>query len=111
MSFLCYNDAVRKYVFIICFIFYGIVVGFISVWFDQNGDSLFLLNIPGTLLGERIYSFSIRYLGDPHSSQAHFTIPWILRTPQVFLPSSIFFWGLLGAIIQWIYNKVLRKRS
>jgi hypothetical protein len=101
----------RKFVFIICFIFYGIVVGFASVWFDQNSDSLFLLNIPGILLGEGIYNYSIRYLGDPHSSQAHFTISWIFRTPQVFLPSSIFFWGLLGAIIQLIYNRFLRKRS
>jgi hypothetical protein len=77
------------------------------VYFNQNSDTSFFLNIPGTLLGEEVYGLSIRYFGNPYSPQAHFTIPWILRVPQVVAPASIFFWGLLGAIIQWIYSKFL----
>ena len=99
-----------KRIFIAVFILYGVAVGFVSVWFDQNTDSIFLLNIPGTLLGDAVYGLSIKFIGDPHSSQAHFTIPWILRIPQVYVPISICFWGLFGLGIQAAYNKLRRKR-
>ena len=100
-----------KRIILIGFILYGIAVGFISVWFRQNTDSVFLLNIPGTLLGDAVYGFSINFLGDPHSSQAHFTIPWILRIPQVYVPVSIFFWGLLSAVILVTYGKFRKGRK
>ncbi len=87
-----------KRIVLIGFVLYGIAVGFISVWFRQNTDSVFLLNIPGTLLGDAVYGLSIRFLGDPHSSQAHFTTPWLFRIPQVYVPASILFWGLLGTL-------------
>ena len=101
----------QKIPFIIGFLLYGTLVGFVSIWFDQNSDTPFLLNIPGTLLGDAIYSLSIRFLGDPHSAQAHFTIPWILRIPQVYVPASIFFWGLLGALVMAAYAKFRRKQK
>ena len=77
---------------------FGTVVGLIAVWFRQNADMVFLLNIPGTLLGDAVYDLSIRLIGDPHSSQAHYTIPWLFRIPQVYVPASILFWGLVGTI-------------
>lgn len=80
------------------FIILGIAVGFIAIWYDQHYDMPFLLNLPGTFLGFGIYSGSIDLFGDPHSSQAHFTIPWILRIPQVYVLSSVLFWGILGAV-------------
>ena len=87
-----------KILIIMGFIIYGTAVGLIAVWFDQHTDMLFLLNIPGTLLGDVVYGLSIRLFGDPHSSQAHYTIPWLFRIPQVYVPVSIFFWGLVGTI-------------
>ena len=89
---------IMKKITITGFIIYGIAVGFISVWFRQHTDTLFLLNVPGTLLGDAVYGLSIRFFGDPHSSQAHYTIPWLFRIPQVYVPTSVFFWGLLGTI-------------
>jgi len=88
----------KKAIIMIGFIIYGIAVGFIAVWFRQNTDTVFLLNIPGTLLGDAVYGLSIRFFGDPHSSQAHYTIPWLFRIPQVYVPISVLFWGLLGTI-------------
>jgi hypothetical protein len=84
---------------IIGFIIYGLAVGFIAVWWRQYADSIFLLNIPGTLLGDEAYILSIRLLGDPHSAQAHYTIPWLFRIPQVYVPVSILFWGFFGIVI------------
>ena len=79
-------------------IIYGAVVGLIAVWFSQCTDTVFLLNIPGTLLSFAVYDLSIRFFGEPHSSQAHYTIPWLLRIPQVYVPTSMLFWGILGTL-------------
>ena len=87
----------KKFI-IIGFIIFGVLVGFAAVWFREHTDMVFLLNIPGTLLGDALYGLSIRFLGDQHSSQAHYTIPWLLRIPQVYVPASIFFWGVIGII-------------
>ena len=106
----------KKSFIIIGFIVFGMVLGFTSVWFRQHTDSMFLLNIPGTLLGDAAYGLTIRFFGDPHSSQAHYTIPWLFRIPQVYVPASILFWGLLGTlfamflklkIIAWITGTYL----
>jgi len=87
-----------KRITIVVFIIYGTAVGLIAVWFRQHTDTLFLPNIPGTLLGEAVYNLSIRFIGDPYSSQAHYTIPWLFRIPQVYVPTSVLFWGLLGTL-------------
>lgn len=80
-------------------------MGLLSVWWWNSGaDSPFLLNIPGVLLGDEVYVLSIEYLGDPGSPQAHYTIPWILRIPQVYVPVSILLWGLIGLVIQKAYR-------
>jgi hypothetical protein len=99
----------KRLIFVIVFLLCGATAGFISVWFREHTDTLFLLNILGTLLGDTIYGLSIRFLGDPHSSQAHYTIPWILRVPQVYVPASVLFWGLLGWVIKAAYGKLRRK--
>ena len=89
----------KKIIYIACFLLFGIAVGFVSIWFYDNTDSIFILNIPGTLLGDGIYNGSIELFGDPHSSQAHYTIPWLFRTPQVYFLASILFWGIAGTLI------------
>ncbi|MBA7645217.1 hypothetical protein ES703_52971 [subsurface metagenome] len=94
----------KKIITIIGFMLYGVVAGFISIWFRQHTDMVFLLNIPGTLCGDAVYGLSIRFFGDLHSSQAHYTIPWLLRIPQVYLPASAFFWGVLGTLFAMIFR-------
>ena len=91
------------------FLIYGIATGFLSYWWWNVSDNIFYLNIPGDLLGQYIYEQSIVVLGSPDSAQAHYTIPWILRVPQIYIPTSIIIWGLFGCIIQFAFNQA-RKR-
>ena len=84
---------------IVGFVIFGAIAGLISVWFRQNSDMVFLLNLPGTLVGDVVYRLSIRLLGDPGSAQAHYTIPWLLRLPQVYVPSSMLVWGVSGTLL------------
>lgn len=100
----------RKKRIFIGFLIYGIVVGLLSTWWWQISDSLFLPNLPGQLLGDEVYVHAINSLGNPQSAQAHYTIPWGLRIPQVYVPVSIIFWGLVGLIIQIVHNRLKRKR-
>ena len=90
------------------FLIYGLVVGILSVWWDGISDTLFPPNIPGVLLGGGTYGLAIRYLGDLSSPQAHYTIPWILRINQVYVPVSIIFWGLVGLLFQLSYKWIKR---
>jgi hypothetical protein len=92
--------------FLLGFTLYGSVVGFVSAWWWHISDNLFLLNVPGMILGDKLYEFSIQVFGDPYSPQAHFSIPWILRIPQVYVPVSVIFWVIIGLMIQIIYNRL-----
>lgn len=93
-----------KKIIISCFIVFGLIVGFISVWFSRNTDAIFLANIPGSGLGDLVYALSIRFLGDPNSAQAHYTIPWLLRVPQVYVATSIIFWGIAGTLFTILFK-------
>lgn len=90
---------------VIGFLIYGVIVGLLSAWWWRFSDNIFLLNIPGVLLGHKVYELSIYCLGDPGSPQAHYTIPWILRIPQVYIPVSMLFWGMIGLAIQMAINR------
>ncbi len=68
-------------------------------------DSATLVNLPAAFLGDALYQWSIRLIGDPASSQAHYTIPWVLRVPQVYVLVSFLVWGSLGLVIQLIRNR------
>ncbi len=93
---------------LIGFLVYGLVVGVLSVWWDGISDMIFPFNIPGLILGDETYILAIRYLGDPSSPHAHYTIPWILRINQVNVPVSIIFWGLVGLLVQLSYKRIKR---
>lgn len=88
---------------------YGIIVTSFSTWQWPNEGIHLILNLPGNLLGEFTYQKSIEFLGDPSSAQAHFTIPWILRIPQVFVPISISFWIGFGLAVQISYERIKSK--
>lgn len=47
---------------------------------------------------------SIQYLGDPHSAQAHSTIPRLLTVPQVYLLAAVLISAILGLPVQWVRN-------
>ena len=85
------------------FLLFATATGFLVVQ-QWPLDSIFLYNFPAQFLGYEIYYWSIQLIGDPTSANAHDTIPWFLRIPQVFLMVSLIFWGLLGAFIQWVVN-------
>jgi len=91
------------------FLIYGVVVGFISTWWWSLSDNLFLPNFPGMLIGDGVYALAIELLGNPSSAQAHYSIPWILRIPQIYVPVAIIFWGLIGLIVQSCW-KIIRDR-
>ena len=91
------------------FVIYGIVVSFLSVLWWNYSNNLLILNIPGMLIGDEAYSLSIGLLGDPSSNQAHFTIPWILRIPQIYVPVSIIFWGTFGLITR-LCQRLIKHR-
>jgi len=89
------------------FVIAGVIGGLVAVW-AWPADLAVLLDLPGVLLGDLVYSWSIAYLGDPASSQAHFTIPWLLRVPQVYVPVSTLFWGFVGLVVQAVVNRKRR---
>jgi hypothetical protein len=93
------------------FLVYGLAVGLLSSWWWGISDNLFLLNIPGELLGYEVYGIAIRLLGDSSLPQAHYSIPWILRVPQVFVPVSALLWGVIGLVLQTAYVKLIRADS
>ena len=73
----------RRVIFASCTLF-GILSGFALALYGHH-EGGYVFNILGSYWGEEIYDFSIRHIGDPHSSFAHYTIPWGLRIPQVCL--------------------------
>ena len=94
------------------FLAYGVVVGLVSVWWWNSGaDMPFLLNIPSVLVGDEVYALAIEYLGNPRSSQAHYTIPWLLRVPQIYAIVSVLLWGMVGLICQWVANTMSANRN
>ena len=89
---------------VLSFPIFGTVTGYLVVraWPSDIGVAI---NIFTNFLGYEVYHLSILYLAEPN----HYTIPWILRIPQVQFPVSIVFWSLLGALVQFIYNRRTRK--
>lgn len=92
----------RKVIFT-SFTLFGILSGLVAN-LNILGETALCMN-PGVLWGYEIYHFSIEHIGDPYSAFAHYTIPWALRIPQIFLFTSTIAWGLMGAIAQIIYNR------
>lgn len=96
--------AAKRRVIFISFSLLGLTLGLLSALSLNYKELMFNLNMPGMILGESIYVFAINHLGDPHSAFAHYTIPWILRIPQLYLLTTAAVWGLAGTVIQLVYN-------
>ena len=95
-----------KKVILVGFLVFGTTIGFFTAWL-WPADSSFYLNVFGALLSDQVYDLSIRCFGDIISSQAHYTIPWVLRIPQVYVITSIVVYALLGLLLQLVYNRRL----
>jgi len=96
-----------KRAIIFSFLVFGAATGILTAWVWPIDSSLYL-NVLASLLGDQVYNLSIQFLGAPSSSQAHYTIPWILRIPQVYVLTSIVVCGLVSLPLQWIYNRRLK---
>lgn len=97
-----------KKVILLGFLVFGTAIGFFTAWL-WPADSSFYFNVFGALLGDQVYNLSIQYFGDIISPQAHYTIPWILRIPQVYVITSIVLYGLVGLLLQLIYNRCTER--
>lgn len=86
------------------FLLFGTVTGFLVAW-AWPGDLAVLINYVTAFLGDEVYHVATLYLGDISSPQAHYTIPGILRIPQVYVVVSIVVWSMIGAVIQFVYNR------
>lgn len=85
------------------FALFGILSGFLAALYGHM-EPQYMLNILGVPLSEEIYGYAIDRYGDPSSAFAHYTIPWVLRIPQLAFFTSAIIWGLLGLPAQLIYN-------
>jgi hypothetical protein len=91
------------------FLFFGMVVGMASTFLWPQDLGVYI-NIFGTSAGDWIYQTTIRLIGNPNSGQAHFTIPWIARVPQVYAWISPVIYGVIGISVQYGYWQI-RKRE
>ncbi|NOZ58177.1 MAG: hypothetical protein GXO66_01145 [Euryarchaeota archaeon] len=89
------------------FLIFGGGAGLLAAWV-WPGEACVLLNVFAVFLGDEVYRLAILHLGDISSPQAHYTIPWILRIPQVYVVVSVAFWGLVGLLLQSAFSR--RKR-
>jgi hypothetical protein len=96
----------RRIVVVASFLVFGAVSGILTAWAWPIESSIYL-NWPGTLLGDRMYTWSIQMLGDAQSAQAHYTIPWPLRIPQVYVIAAVVWCGLAALPLQWAYSMKL----
>lgn len=92
------------------FLIYGVATGALAAW-AWPIDSATYPNVYAVLAGDWLYVRAIEWIGDPRSSNAHETIPWLLRVPQVYAGVSTVLGGGAGIAIQWLVNRWLDARE
>ena len=92
------------------FLIYGLVTGTLAVVLWPTDTSVYP-NVLAAWGGDWIYTHAIEFIGDPHSDQAHTTIPWLLQVPQVYALTSVTLCGGLGIAAQWLYDRLHRRGS
>lgn len=73
-------------------------------------EGTWVFNVYSAWAGEWVYGWATGYFG-AGSPAPHYSVPWPLRIPQVFLVASFVLWGGLGAVIQVGYNRVKRHEN
>lgn len=90
---------------LLSFAVFGLASGLAAVWLWPL-ETIVLSNVYGVIAGDWAYNTAISWLGDPYSANAHSTIPWPLRVPQVYVLSSLSVCTAAGAIAQWLYDRL-----
>ena len=90
------------------FLVYGLAAGILGMALWPMDTSVYP-NVLAAWVGDWIYVNAIQFIGDRHSDQAHYTIPWLLRVPQIYALSSVSLCGALGLVAQWLYNQSQRR--
>jgi hypothetical protein len=91
------------------FLLFGLVSGILAVVLWPMDTSVYP-NLLAAWVGEWVYVHAIELIGDPRSAQAGYTIPWVLRVPQVYAFTSLALSACLGLAAQWLYNRQPRRR-
>lgn len=86
------------------FLVFGLATGMLAVALWPMDTSVYP-NVLSAWAGDWIYVHAIEFIGDPHSDQAHYTIPWLLRVPQVYALASCALCTAMGMAMQWLYNR------
>ena len=93
-----------RWIFLAAGAVFGALSGLLVVWIWPL-DSARLVNFYAILLGDAVYNAAISWIGEPAPNQAHSTIPWLLRVPQVYLVASLTLSVLIGGLVQWPVNR------
>jgi hypothetical protein len=91
------------------FLTFGLATGLLVMLLWPH-DSSVLPNIFSVWLGDWIYRQAIAWIGNPYSAQAHETIPWIIRVPQVYVSASTGLCAAAGLALQWIFDRFSTRR-
>lgn len=103
------NAPIKDNKILFAFLAWGAIAGLVGTWWSYISDSPFLPNLPAVLLGDQIYILSVDIFGNPHSGQAHYTVPWLLRIPQVYVFVSFVLWGLFGLAVKLAHRAIRRR--
>jgi hypothetical protein len=88
---------------------FGVLSGLLAAW-AWPLDSAVYANLYAVLLGDQVYTWAISWLGDPNSAQAHSTIPWLLRVPQVYVLVALVASAAAGLCVQRVYSRITTAR-
>jgi hypothetical protein len=95
---------------IFSFLLFGVVLGLGSAFLWPQDLGVYL-NVFGTAAGDWTYHAAIQLIGNPNSGQAHFTIPWIFRIPQVYAWVSPVLYGAIGWLVQIGYDRINKRHT
>ena len=90
----------RRWAIALGFLAFGVASGLLAAW-AWPLDSCTLPNVYAVLLGDELYGFSARNLGDP----------WLLGVPQVYVVVSTILGGLAGVLAQWVDGRMRARRG
>ncbi len=100
--------ASRSYALILGFVLFGLLIGILAATLWPLDTSVYF-NPLAVWAGDWLYVHTIGWIGDPYSDQAGYTIPWLVRVPQVYVLVSFVLYGTLGVVIQWLYLQWVRR--
>jgi len=81
----------KKLIIIACFIAFGVLAGFLSIWYHRHYDLLFYFDLPGELLNVAFGSFLWDFLNDILSEN-------VLHALSHVVPSTLA-WGIMGILL------------